>query len=99
MVTFNSSISGTLIQINTVYSDGSSYCWTGTYFVTRGTHTVWLNDFAPCTHLSCNPPGKITSLVFIIYENQYTVPVTPTVGNPLATTPTSEYQIFLGGPC
>ena len=104
MVTFNSSVTGTLTQLKTVYSDGTTYCWYanvfyGTYTVTQGTNTIWLNDLALCYHLSCNPPGQITSLVFIINGNQYTVSVTPTIGDPLATTPPSESQVFIGSDC
>ena len=104
MVTFNSSVTGTLTQLKTVYSDGTTYCWYanvfyGTYTVTQGTNTIWLDDLASCNHLSCNPPGQITSLVFIINGNQYTVSVTPTIGDPLATTPPSKSQIFIGSDC
>jgi len=99
MVTFNSSITGTLTQVNTVYSNGSSYCWGGSYTVTQGTNTIWLDDITPCNHLSCNPPGQITSLVFTINGMQYTASVTPTIGNPLATIPELNSQKFEGGAC
>jgi len=100
MVTFNSSVTGTLTQAETVYSDGSTYCWSGSYTVTQGTNTIWLYDFPPCNHFSCNPPGQITSLVFVINGQQYTASVTPTTGNPLATTSTSNSQILYGeGSC
>jgi hypothetical protein len=100
MVTFNSSIGGILTQVNTVYSNGSSYSWTGNYQVNPGTNTIWLSD-CECLHLSCDPPGQITALVFVIMGNQYTVPVTPTVGNPLATGTPSYYssQTFIGSSC
>jgi hypothetical protein len=96
-VTFNSSITGTLTEVYTVYSNGTKYCWGGNYQVTQGTNTIWLNDFLPCYHLSCNPPGQITALIFVIDGNQYTVPVTPTTGNPLSPGPTSNSQQFIGG--
>jgi len=99
MITFNSGITGTLTQVNTVYSNGSTYSWNGSYTVTQGTNTIWLDDCLPCNHLSCNPPGKITSLVFVINGTQYTVSVTPTTGNPLATVPTSNSQKFIGSAC
>jgi len=100
MVTFNSSIGGILTQVNTVYSNGTSYSWTGNYQVNPGTNTIWLSD-CECLHLSCDPPGQITALVFVIMGNQYTVPVTPTVGNPLATGTPSYYssQTFIGSSC
>jgi len=96
-VTFNSSISGTLTVVYTVYSNGTKYCWGGNYQVTQGTNTIWLDDFLPCYHISCNPPGQITALIFVIDGNQYTVPVTPTTGNPLSIVPTSNSQKFIGG--
>ncbi|MFP3491902.1 MAG: hypothetical protein RXN86_03910 [Vulcanisaeta sp.] len=96
-VTFNSSITGTLTTVYTVYSNGTKYCWGGNYQVTQGTNTIWLDDFLPCYHLSCNPPGQITALIFVINGNQYTVPVTPTTGNPLSPGPTSNSQKFIGG--
>ena len=96
-VTFNSSITGTLTVVYTVYSNGTKYCWGGKYQVTQGTNTIWLDDFLPCNHLSCNPPGQITALIFVIDGNQYTVPVTPTTGNPLSPGPTSCSQKFIGG--
>src|SRR5579875_199679 len=99
MITFNSGITGTLTQVNTVYSNGSTYSWNGSYTVTQGTNTIWLDDCLPCNHLSCNPPGQITSLVFVINGTQYTVSVTPTTGNPLATVPSSNSQKFIGGAC
>jgi len=98
-IIFYSKVAGTLTQIYTVYSDGSSYCWAGSYTVNYGPNSVWLNDLASCTHLSCNPPGQITALVFVINGNQYTVPVTPTIGNPIGTISASESQIFIGGLC
>jgi hypothetical protein len=99
VVGFDSRVAGTLTQILTVYSNGSSYCWAGNYTVNYGPNSIWLNDIAPCNHLSCNPPGKITALVFVIDGKQYTVPVTPTTGNPIGTISASESQIFLGGLC
>ena len=102
MITFTSTISGTLTQIYTNYSNGSKYCWaseTGGMQISTGSNTVWLDDFLPCNHLSCNPPGQIVSLTFVINGTPYTVSVTPTVGNPLAQTPPSRSQIFVGGIC
>ena len=102
MITFTSTISGTLTQIYTNYSNGSSYCWaseTAGTQISTGSNTVWLDDLAICNHLSCNPPGQIVSLTFVINGTPYTVSVTPTVGNPLAQTPSSQSQIFVGGGC
>ena len=102
MITFTSTISGTLTKIYTNYSNGSKYCWaseTGGMQISTGSNTVWLDDFLPCNHLSCNPPGQIVSLTFVINGTPYTVSVTPTVGNPLAQTPPSRSQIFVGGIC
>ena len=96
MIQFSSSITGTLTQVTTNYSNGKSYAWKGNYSVQQGTNTIWLNDFLPCNHLGCNPPGQIVSLTFTINGQNYTVPVTPTTGNPLAQTPPSQSQIFIG---
>jgi len=100
MVTFNSSIAGILTQVNTVYSNGTTYSWTGNYQVNPGSNTIWLSD-CECLHLSCDPPGQITALQFVIMGNQYTVPITPTVGNPLSTGTPSYYssQVFTGSSC
>ena len=95
-VTFNSSITGTLTEVITVYSNGSIFIWRGYYQVTKGTNTIWLDEFRPCHHLSCNPPGQITALIFVINGIPYTVPVTPTIGCPLSTVPTSRPQKFIG---
>ncbi|MFP3223210.1 MAG: hypothetical protein RXR21_06085 [Nitrososphaeria archaeon] len=96
-VTFNSSICGLLTYVYTVYSNGTKYYWGGTYPVTKGTNTIWLEDFHQCNHLSCNPPGQITALIFVINGNQYTVPVTPTIGDPLIPAPTTYAEKFFGG--
>jgi len=99
-ITFNSSIAGILTQVNTVYSNGTTYSWTGNYQVNPGSNTIWLSD-CECLHLSCDPPGQITALQFVIMGNQYTVPITPTVGNPLSTGTPSYYssQVFTGSSC
>ena len=96
MIQFSSSITGTLTKVTTNYSNGQSYAWQGNYNVQQGTNTIWLDDFLPCNHLGCNPPGQIVSLTFTINGQNYTVPVTPTTGNPLAQTPPSQSQIFIG---
>jgi len=100
-VTFNSSITGTLMEVITVYSNGTIYCWYNNYQVNQGSNTIWLNDWGLCNHLGCNAPGQITALIFVIDGNQYTVPVTPTVGDPLSTgTPsTCSPQRFIGCSC
>ena len=76
-ITFNSSITGILSEVITVYSSGSTYCWTGSYTVNQGSNTIWLDD-CNCNTLSCNPPGQIIALVFVINGNRYTMPVTYT---------------------
>ena len=96
MIQFSSSITGTLTKVTTNYSNGQSYAWQGNYSVQQGTNTIWLDDFLPCNDLGCNPPGQIVSLTFTINGQNYTVPVTPTTGNPLAQTPPSQSQIFVG---
>ena len=96
-VTFNSSICGLLTFVYTVYSNGSKYYWGGKYPVTKGTNTIWLEDFHQCNHLSCNPPGQITALIFVIDGKQYTVPVKPTIGDPLIPAPTTCAEKFFGG--
>ena len=95
-VVFYSSITGTLTKVTTNYNNGQSYAWQGNYNVQQGTNTIWLDDWMPCNHLSCNPPGQIVSLTFTINGQSYTVPVTPTTGDPLSPTPSSQSQIFIG---
>jgi len=99
-VTFNSSITGTLVEVITVYSNGSIYIWYGTYTVNRGSNTIWLDDFKSCHHLSCNAPGQITALIFVIDGIPYTVPVTPIIGCPISpeagAPPDCLPQVFIG---